>query len=122
MSSDEAVAVRAQGNEQFKAKAYDEAIALYTQAIELDPNGENAALCLSNRSAAHQGKKMWAEAAADAAQCIALKPDFVKGYTRLANAQKKRGLLTEGIEVRGEDARRSAGVRRGHMVFAAREW
>ncbi len=91
--------LRSQGNEKYKGKDYDGAISLYTQSIELDPNSDNAALCLSNRSAAYQAKKMWQAAAADAEKCISLKPDFVKGYTRLANAQKKRGMLAEAIKV-----------------------
>ena len=40
------------------------------------------------------------QAAADAAMCISLKPEFSKGYVRLALAQKKQGHIDEAVKVR----------------------
>ena len=74
---------RSEGNEFFKKKQVDEAIAAYTKSIDLSPDSSNAALCYSNRSACHQMKKNWKEMEADAAKCTKLKPTFAKGYTRL---------------------------------------
>lgn len=59
----QAAALKDQGNKAFAAKRYDEAIEIFTQAIALDPSNH---VLYSNRSAAKAGKKMWAEALADA--------------------------------------------------------
>jgi len=47
----------------------------------------------SNRSLCLAEKKRYAEAKADAEQCVKLEPSFVKGYHRLANAQFELGEL-----------------------------
>ena len=52
-----------QGNKAFQAKDYDTAIALFTKAIELDPQNH---VLFSNRSAAKAGKKQWVAALEDA--------------------------------------------------------
>jgi stress-induced-phosphoprotein 1 len=52
-----------EGNQAFTAKDYDQAIALFSQAIEIDP--DNAVL-YSNRSGARAGKKEWQAALDDA--------------------------------------------------------
>ena len=41
-----------------RRRNYEEAIEHYTKAIEIDPTSEVAALCYSNRSAAHQVRSM----------------------------------------------------------------
>lgn len=74
------------GNQHFSAKRYDDAIRSYSEAIEV---------CLdvhvywSNRSAAHSGKADFSNAEADAKQCVTINPQFVKGWYRLAAAQKE---------------------------------
>ena len=45
----------------------------------------------SNRSAAHAGKMDYENAAKDAALCCQKKPDFTKGWFRLANAYYEQG-------------------------------
>lgn len=52
-----------QGNKAFQTKDYDTAIALFTKAIELDPQNH---VLFSNRSAANAGNKGWAAALEDA--------------------------------------------------------
>jgi len=106
-----AEAKKVAGNQAFKGRNYEKAIELYTEAIALEPEGETAALCLSNRSAAYQGLKKWAEAVADAKKCLKLKPAFAKGYFRLGIAQKKMGALEDalktieaGLKLQPEDA------------------
>eukprot|EP00941_MAST-03F_sp_MAST-3F-sp1_P002624 g2624.t1 len=98
------------GNEAFKARNFDKAIEFYTSAIEINSESEDAALCYSNRAAAYQSKKMWSKAENDAAQCVKLKPGFVKGWLRLATAQQKQGMLVEsrqtlekGLELHKDD-------------------
>lgn len=61
--------LKAQGNKAFSAKDYDNAIALFSKALELDP--QNFVLW-SNRSAAKTGKRDWAGALEDAEQVRAI--------------------------------------------------
>lgn len=85
-----------QGNEAFKAENYLRAAALYTQAIKEDP--ENAVL-FSNRSAALLKLKKVTKAMEDADKCVALKPDWEKGYFRRAAVLEELGKLQEALEV-----------------------
>jgi len=94
----EAESLKALGNKAFQGRNYEEAIEHYTKAIEIDPTSEVAALCYSNRSAAHQGLKNWVEVEKDARACLHIKPEFIKGYKRLALAQRKLGNLKGALE------------------------
>lgn len=51
--------------------------------------------------------KKYDEAVADAKRCIELKPDFSKGYNRLANALKKQGKLKGALDA----AKRGLGIK-----------
>eukprot|EP00639_Heterosigma_akashiwo_P005678 CAMPEP_0194574104 /NCGR_PEP_ID=MMETSP0292-20121207/10093_1 /TAXON_ID=39354 /ORGANISM="Heterosigma akashiwo, Strain CCMP2393" /LENGTH=523 /DNA_ID=CAMNT_0039425567 /DNA_START=175 /DNA_END=1743 /DNA_ORIENTATION=+ len=78
-------ALKTQGNEAFKNKDYDTAINFYSQAISIDPDNH---LLYSNRSAAYLAEgNSKSKALKDAEKCVALAPDFVKGYSRLGAAQ-----------------------------------
>ena len=73
------------GNDAFGAGNHDEAIQFYTQAISLDPDKH---VFYSNRSAAYLAKgDAKSKALKDAEKCVKLKPDWVKGYSRLGAAQ-----------------------------------
>jgi DnaJ homolog subfamily C member 8 len=92
-----------QGNERFQAGENDEAIRLYTQAIELDPDNH---IFYSNRSAAHMKCDSKSKALYDAEKCVQLAPMWSKGYLRLGAAQQslKRfdaaiDTLKKGIEL-----------------------
>lgn len=87
----EALKEKEAGNAFYKNKEYEEAMAAYGRAIALAPESETAALCYSNRSAVFQIQKKFAKAEKDALACLAIKPDFVRGYIRLALAQRKQG-------------------------------
>ncbi|GBG34403.1 Tetratricopeptide repeat protein 1 [Hondaea fermentalgiana] len=69
---------KARGNEALKAKDFDKAIEWYTEAIKLAKNH----VYFSNRSAAYLSKGFAETALKDAEECIALKPDWGKGYVR----------------------------------------
>jgi len=71
------------GNEAFKGGHFQEAVQLYTQALDLD--ADNAVL-FSNRSGALAAIGNYTQALVDAERCVALRPDWAKGYTRKASS------------------------------------
>ena len=86
---------KAQGNEAFKQERNEDAINLYTQAIELDPDTH---VYYSNRSAAYLkvgGSK--SKALKDAECCVKLRPDWPKGYSRLGAAQYALGRFDQAL-------------------------
>ncbi|CAN0475544.1 unnamed protein product, partial [Ectocarpus sp. 12 AP-2014] len=85
-----AEAHKAAGNGFFKNGDYRNAIAKYSDAIAADPNNHTY---WSNRSASYAGLMEWEEAAHDAAECIKVNKNFVKGYFRLATAKKNLNEL-----------------------------
>jgi stress-induced-phosphoprotein 1 len=83
---------KAEGNAAFKAKDFDKAIGFYSEAIALNPKEHTF---WSNRSAAYAGKMEFEKAAEDAAECCKVKPEFMKGWFRLASAQYELGQYEE---------------------------
>jgi tetratricopeptide (TPR) repeat protein len=82
------------GNDFYKNKNYQSAIASYTKAIELDE--KNAAL-LTNRAAAALMLLQYKEALHDCDAALALEKDNSKAYFRKATALKGLGKLNEAI-------------------------
>ncbi|CDR96457.1 tetratricopeptide repeat domain containing protein, putative [Babesia bigemina] len=80
------------GNEAFKAGKFDEAVKHFTEAIKLNPSD---GILYSNRSGAYASMNMYQEALADAQQCVTLKPDWPKGYSRKGLALYKLGKMEE---------------------------
>ncbi|KAK8876176.1 Hsp90 cochaperone [Tritrichomonas musculus] len=72
-----------QGNQAFSSKEYSKAISFYSDAIELDSNNHTL---FSNRSGAYCALGKYEQAASDARRAIELKPDWIRGYTRLGAA------------------------------------
>lgn len=68
------------GNEHMSNKRYEEAIELYTQAIELDPTNS---VYYANRAAAYSSKEDHTSAIGDAEDAIGADPSYVKAYHRL---------------------------------------
>jgi len=79
----QAIQFKDQGNKALQAENYDEAIGLYTKAIELDSSNH---VFSSNRSAAYTKKGDYENALIDARKTVELKPDWGKGYSRLGAA------------------------------------
>lgn len=75
--------LKEQGTAAFKAKEFDKAIDLYTQAITENPTDHTL---FGNRSAARYSLKNFEEALDDAEKCIEVKNDWSKGYQRKAMA------------------------------------
>eukprot|EP00887_Chlorella_sp_A99_P004885 scaffold4.g4885.t1 len=81
-------ALRVRANEAFKKKRYAEAIRLYTEAIQLQPE---QAVVYANRGASHIKLKAWAAAEADCSAAIRLDSRHVKARTRRARARAELG-------------------------------
>lgn len=111
MSSDE---LKAKGNAAFSAGRFEEAVALFDEAIALD--GENHVL-YSNKSAALASMGRYEEALAAANKVTSLKPDWPKGYSRVGAAL--HGLerwdeavesYSKGLEIDPENAQMKQGL------------
>lgn len=68
------------GNQLYKTKRYKDALAVYTEVIELCP--ESPAY-YGNRAACYMMLGKYHEALADAKKCIAIDPTFIKAYARV---------------------------------------
>ena len=84
-------------NALFQQKKFQEALALYTLAVELTDGQRH--VYLSNRSACLQALSRWERAADDARRVIELKPDFAKGHLHLARSLVRLDRKVEACEV-----------------------
>eukprot|EP00029_Vermamoeba_vermiformis_P011162 TRINITY_DN6072_c0_g1_i1.p1 TRINITY_DN6072_c0_g1~~TRINITY_DN6072_c0_g1_i1.p1 ORF type:complete len:420 (-),score=78.62 TRINITY_DN6072_c0_g1_i1:124-1383(-) len=71
--------LKEQGNNAFKAQQYPQALELYSQALQLDPQNY---ILYSNRSAVFIQLKNYELALSDADMSIKLNPTWAKGYHR----------------------------------------
>ncbi|KAM3575774.1 hypothetical protein VYU27_002262 [Nannochloropsis oceanica] len=83
------------GNQAFKAGDYKKAIEHYGEALKIDPSAHTY---WSNRSASYAGLGDWENAANDASECLKANKIFVKGYFRLALAQKNLQRYEQALE------------------------
>jgi len=109
-----AAAHKAKGNAAFAAKNFEEAIGHFTEAIQADPGDH---LFYSNRSACCASLERYQEALEDGMQCVKLKPDWAKGYSRKAHAEFFLGkheeaekTYREGLKLAPEDAALKGGL------------
>jgi heat shock protein 1/8 len=101
MSSDDCKALKVKGNTAFSAGQFQEAVDFFTQGLKLEP--EETSL-LSNRSAAYirlggKDPSMLDLAVADARECIRLKPEWGKAYTRCGAALSAQKKFEEAVKV-----------------------
>ena len=75
--------LKSRGNAAFKARRPEEALLLYSRALEHDANNHAV---LGNRSAVNEMLGRGEDALSDAEAAIASKPDWAKGFFRKANA------------------------------------
>jgi len=80
----------------FRSCDYKLAIQEYSNAITFDPEYH---ILYSNRSAAYLANGETSKSLADAKQCVSLKPEFVKGYNRLASSLMSLGRWNEARNV-----------------------
>ena len=65
------------------SRDYEGAIAAYSRAIEMCPDGPNSHVYYSNRAAALCYLERYEEAEIDSESSVRLRPDYGKGYARL---------------------------------------
>ncbi|XP_037072171.1 serine/threonine-protein phosphatase 5-like [Pollicipes pollicipes] len=90
----EAETYKNQANERFTAQAFDEAVDLYTKAIERCPDNH---IYHANRSAAHLRLENFGYALADASRTVELDKTYVKGYYRRAAALMGMGKWKQAL-------------------------
>ena len=85
MTNKQAEALKDEGNGFFKAGKFKEAIEKYVAATQIDPN---VPAYWSNMAACHEKLKEYEQMAEASRNCIKADRTFIKGYFRLASAQK----------------------------------
>ncbi|KAF6808014.1 hsc70 cochaperone [Colletotrichum musicola] len=95
----EAEALKSKGNAAMASKDYPSAIALYTQALALNPGN---AVFLSNRAAAHSAARDHESARADAEAAVAVDPAYTKAWSRLGLARFALGDAKGAMEAYGK--------------------
>lgn len=85
---EQAEGLKAQANELFKLKRFQEALQMYQQAADIDPTN---AMILCNRAFAHIKLENYGQAVADADKSIELDPTFIKAYYRRGTARMSLG-------------------------------
>ena len=83
------------GNEAFKRGDYDDAISLYSEAIDLDSSNH---VYWANRAAAHLGKDNFEAARDDCVKALEIDPTYAKATIRLAKALSGLGDTSQALE------------------------
>ena len=97
--------LKEQGSKAFQDKKYDEAIRLFSSAIQQDPTNP---ILYSNRSACYAQKPDFAAALRDAEETITLSPGWSKGYLRKGQALEGLMQLQRAMESYKEGAARDS--------------
>ena len=90
----QAALLKAKGNTAFKRKEYDTALALYHEALVLQPLLYPV---LTNIAAVHQAKGEWSEAEEFGHRALHVDPYNSKGYYRRGCAARSGGFLTASL-------------------------
>ncbi|XP_028134184.1 serine/threonine-protein phosphatase 5 isoform X1 [Diabrotica virgifera virgifera] len=86
---------KSEANEYFKKQDFDNAIELYTKAIEKNPT---VAIYYANRSFAYLKTECFGYALTDASKSVELDKTYVKGYYRRAAAHMSLGKFKEALK------------------------
>jgi len=95
MPHPQAEAFKAQGNQFFKSGQYEPAIEKYKQATAIEPD---VPAYWSNMAACYEKLRNYPDMENAARECIRADKNFVKGYFRLATAQKAMNNLADCIK------------------------
>jgi len=95
MPHPQAEALKAQGNQFFKGRQYEAAIAKYKEACAID---STVPAYFSNTAACYEKLGKYPEMAQASQDCIKADRKFLKGYFRLATAQKAMGELSACVK------------------------
>jgi len=95
MPNPAAEALKASGNQFFKSGQYQNAITKYEEASKIDPS---VPAYWSNAAACWEKVGNYEKMAESARNCISANRNFVKGYFRLATAQKNLNQLADCIK------------------------
>lgn len=82
------------GNQYLKLKDFSNAIEMYTEAINLNPNN---AIYYANRSLAHLRQESFGSALQDGISAVKSDPSYLKGYYRRAAAQMSLGKFKQAL-------------------------
>jgi len=111
-----ALEAKAKGNAAFSAQSFDEAIKHFTEAIGHDPTDH---VFFSNRSACFASLEKFEKALEDGKECVKLKPDWPKGYTRKGLAEfflekydDSADTYKAGLKLSPEDAGMKEGLKK----------
>ena len=88
-------AFKAEANEFFKQEKFQQAVDLYTKALELNPK---TAVCYANRSAANLRLEKFGCALADASKAVEHNKNYLKAYYRRAAAHMALGNYKIALE------------------------
>lgn len=93
--TEKAEALKNDGNSKLASRQFNEAIALYSEAISLNPRN---AIYYSNRAAAYSHIGEHQKAISDCNAAIKLDPKYSKAYSRLGLAYFSLGKYREAVE------------------------
>ncbi|KAF2680294.1 TPR-like protein [Lentithecium fluviatile CBS 122367] len=86
------------GNDAFKSGRFQEAIDLYTKALDVDPSNKNTnSKLLQNRALCYTRLKKWTEAIADCDKALELDPGYTKARKTRAKALGEGGNWEEAV-------------------------
>ncbi|KAJ3110056.1 hypothetical protein HDU96_006946 [Phlyctochytrium bullatum] len=91
----QAEALKTAGNKLMAERKYTEAIAKYSEAIELDPSN---AVYYANRAAAYSQNGDHSSAVEDAKLAVEADPDYSKAYSRMGHAYFCLGQFKEAVD------------------------
>lgn len=112
--------LKRRGNTAFQQKAFEEAEALYSKAIEVNGSNplKNQHIFFANRSASRNSMGKTQLALDDAAACVALEPTYAKGYFRQAQALSKLKRFKDALAALTEALTLEPGNKSVHTLFA----
>ncbi|XP_057469580.1 TPR repeat-containing thioredoxin TTL1-like [Actinidia eriantha] len=87
--------LKSMGNEKYKQGRFEEALALYSKAISLDPN---RASYHSNKSAALIGLGRLVEAAFECREAVRIEPNYLRAHHRLATLYLRLGEAEKALD------------------------